>query len=67
MKEPAQIDLVAVRDDLVEVGAIAEVLMALANDDALHILTERSMHWLGSELNEALNRLQNRLSAEMRP
>lgn len=61
MSKTAEIDVIGISDDLHEVGAI---LLALANDDALHILTERSNHWLGSELNEAFDRLQNRLSTE---
>jgi len=64
MSKTAEIDVIGISDDLHEVGAIAEILLALANDDALHILTERSIHWLGSELNEAFDRLQNRLSTE---
>ena len=64
MSKAAEIDVIGISDDLHKVGAIAEILLALANDDALHILTERSIHWLGSELDEAVNRLQNRLSTE---
>lgn len=64
MTESGEVDVVGAGDTVGDVGAIANILIALANAEALQTLTSEGLYWLGARLKEVSIRLQNQLSAQ---